>query len=142
MAIVSGAFVVVVLIVSIVGVASQCSSCNNSGEGSVLANQCKTKTVTFAKEDELKYANQLSKKELSESNVTNDRECHPWTYPIRNSSAVTCKCGDSLNQAVYCNESLDITLLLACYCMTLDSTGQEVFMGALVLQYNHRELFS
>ena len=49
--------------------------------------------------------------------------CPPWFFPD-SSSNDTCRCGKSIHGAVKCNETLQESAILDCYCMTYnESTG-------------------
>ena len=49
--------------------------------------------------------------------------CPPWFFPDTSSND-TCRCGDSIYGAVKCNETLQESAILDCYCMTYnESTG-------------------
>ena len=49
--------------------------------------------------------------------------CPPWFFPDP-SSDDTCRCGESIHGAVKCNETLQESAILDCYCMTYnESTG-------------------
>ena len=50
----------------------------------------------------------------SVSAQSNDVSCPPWFEPFNG----TCKCGDSVDRVVRCNESLPESAVLDCYCMT------------------------
>ena len=59
----------------------------------------------------------------SESVQSNNISCPPWFEPFND----TCKCGESINGIVNCNELLQESAILSCYCMTYDeSTGTAV----------------
>ena len=66
--------------------------------------------------------------ELQESaaNIPHDPPCPTWFFPDPSSNG-TCRCGDSVNDAVRCNESTKEVAILDCYCMTYnESTGPVV----------------
>ena len=49
--------------------------------------------------------------------------CPPWFFPDPSSND-TCRCGESIHGAVKCNETLQESAILDCYCMTYnESTG-------------------
>ena len=49
--------------------------------------------------------------------------CPPWFFPDPSSNG-TCRCGESIHGAVKCNETLQESAILDCYCMTYnESTG-------------------
>ena len=57
--------------------------------------------------------------ELQESAtyVPPDQQCPTWFFPDPSSNG-TCRCGDSVHNAVRCNESTKEVAILDCYCMT------------------------
>ena len=53
----------------------------------------------------------------------NSPSCPPWFFPDPSSND-TCRCGESIHGAVKCNETLQESAILDCYCMTYnESTG-------------------
>ena len=52
--------------------------------------------------------------------------CPPWFEPFNG----TCKCGDSIDGIVKCNESLQESAIIGCYCMTYNETTGTVVVGA------------
>ena len=53
--------------------------------------------------------------------ANSNKECPLWHY--YNSTSGSCECGNNLNGAVECHKSGGISVK-ACYCMTLDGTGE------------------
>ena len=51
--------------------------------------------------------------------------CPPWFEPFNG----TCKCGDSVDGIVKCNETLQESVILDCHCMTYNETSGMVVVG-------------
>ena len=61
--------------------------------------------------------------EASQEVQSSSPSCPPWFFPD-SSSNETCRCGKSIHGAVKCNETLQESAILDCYCMTYnESTG-------------------
>ena len=57
----------------------------------------------------------------SVSAQSNNVSCPPWFEPFNG----TCKCGNSIDGAVKCDEALQVSAILDCYCMTYcETTGR------------------
>ena len=52
--------------------------------------------------------------------------CPPWFLPTENA---TCKCAKIPGRMLKCDERLNETLLLGCYCMTYESATSELVIG-------------
>ena len=69
----------------------------------------------------------IIQKYSSVSTQSNNVSCPPWFEPFNG----TCKCGDSIDGVVRCNESLQESAVLDCYCMTYDKTTGTVVGACL-----------
>ena len=69
--------------------------------------------------------------------------CPPWFFPDPSSND-TCRCGKSVRGAVKCNETLQESSILDCYCMTYDeSTGVVVgpcFYNCVNIPKGHQDM--
>ena len=63
----------------------------------------------------------------SVSAQSNNGSCPPWFEPFNG----TCKCGDSIDGVVRCNESLPESAVLDCHCMTYSETTGTVVGACL-----------
>ena len=76
-----------------------------------------------------------------EATQLGNASCPPWFEPING----TCKCGDSIDGVVDCDETLQVSAILDCYCMTYnESTGTVVgacFLNAILEMQKNNNLY-
>ena len=60
------------------------------------------------------------------SGQCSNTSCPPWFEPFNGG----CKCGESIDYIVKCNETLQESAILDCYCMTYNESTQMVVVGA------------
>lgn len=61
---------------------------------------------------------------------TYQKSCPPWFYRYYNNSSSKCECGQNIHQIICCNETLQTSAVLDCYCVTYDENGKTTVAGA------------
>ena len=56
--------------------------------------------------------------------------CPPWFYQSNKDADCKCKCGNSLHYIIHCNEKLQTSAVLDCYCVTFDEKRNATVTGA------------
>ena len=108
-----------------------CNSLDLAMEGAELLNT----TVMVLGPRECKrqksHSNIMPKIHKMNETTSSADKCPPWFIPTGNASN-PCKCAKTPGKIVSCDQTLNETLLLSCYCMSYDTTSSELIVGACV----------